>query len=276
MIRISRNFFYASSLLVLFFVGIHRAIFFTPCLFEHVSSCLAYPFLVAQNYLINPIKASISNRSTIIELENKLADYRAKMENLLAQNIELTQLDRYNVESKDLYDFSLRYKSEKAVISQILLKHFDATSHYYYVDAGSNKGINVDMCVVYKNCLIGRISEVYPYYSKVILITDRTCKIAAYCSATGVQGIHQGDNDLSATTLSFVNHLETLKKEDMIISSGEGLVFPRGFGIGTIKHYEINGFHYKVSVEPLIDLKSLTYCLIIQKGAEQELKQIGS
>ena len=68
------------------------------------------------------------------------------------------------------------------------------------------------MIAVFKDCLVGRVVEVYPYYSKVILITDPTCKVAAICTSTNVKGIHEGMLSLTTTKLSFVNHLEEVKK----------------------------------------------------------------
>ena len=36
------------------------------------------------------------------------------------------------------------------------------------------------MIAVFKDCFLGRVVEVYPWYSKVLLITDPGCKVAVY------------------------------------------------------------------------------------------------
>jgi rod shape-determining protein MreC len=135
-----------------------------------------------------------------------------------------------------------------------------------FIDRGASKGVQPNMVALYKNCLIGRVSEVYPSYSKVLLITDKTCKIAALCGTTKSSGIHEGLNKKDYCTLNYVSHLCTLEEGELVISSGEGLVFPQGFGLGKIKSFTRKGLFYDVVIEPLVDLKNIEYVYIIQKG----------
>lgn len=59
-----------------------------------------------------------------------------------------------------------------------------------------------------------------------------------------------------------------MQEGDLVLSSGEGLIFPRGFALGNVKHYQVNGLLHDVIVEPLINLETINYCYVIQKGAE--------
>jgi cell shape-determining protein MreC len=61
-----------------------------------------------------------------------------------------------------------------------------------------------------------------------------------------------------------VSHLDTLKEGDLVISQGEGLIFPRGFGLGRVKSYELDGVQYHVTIEPLLDVSTLTFCLLLK------------
>ncbi len=262
----ARKLFYVSCCLTLFAFSVYRAFIFTPGLLDSLVSRIAYPFLVLEQTCIAPVKNAWLHWHSHKQLEQLLTEYKQKNEQLVAQSIEQQEIKNYDEETKELREFAQRYTQEKAITAQILLKHFDDNAHFYLVDAGSNKGITCDMVVVVKNCLIGRICDVYPYYSKVRLITDKLCKIPAYCSKTGVQGIHQGCNQLDFTELSFVNHLEKVEIDDMVISSGEGIIFPRGFGLGLITACRLDEFHYTITMKPLADLTALRYCLIIQKG----------
>ena len=180
----------------------------------------------------------------------------------------LHALLHYDHDIKELADFKKRYEESHGHIAQILMKHFSDQSHFFLIDIGTRQGIKPDMVAVYKNCLIGKVAEVYPFYSKVVLITDKTCKVAAYCAQTHASGIHEGSNQSEQTMLNHVSHLSVMKEGDLILSSGEGLIFPQGFALGNVMSCKPNGLLYTVHVEPLVDMHALAYCLIIQKGAE--------
>ncbi len=184
---------------------------------------------------------------------------------LYEKNIALQSSCAYANEIQEVLDFKNRYEGYQVAIAHILTRHISRDGHYLLVDAGENKHIKVGMPVVYKNILLGRVAEVWPQYSKVILTTDRACKVAAVCVETNVHGIHEGMNTTQETSLAHVSHLLQLKDNDLIISSGEGLIFPRGFALGTIEHFELAGLHYKVTVRPLLDIHCLDYCSILQK-----------
>jgi len=150
-------------------------------------------------------------------------------------------------------------------VGHIIFKHISEQAHYVLVNQGAAHGIETGMVAVYNNCLVGKVEEVYPWYCKVVAITDRSCKVAGYCESTKSAGIHVGSNQLSLTSLERVSHLEKVNDGDLILSSGEGLVFPQGFALGRIKEQKKEGLWYQIGVEPLIDLSKLSYCMFISK-----------
>jgi rod shape-determining protein MreC len=253
------------------YIGASRLLFGSSRELEFVSSCVAYPFLVMQKTVIRPLSDAWHNYKSRNSLQELLAHYTYYTQQLQARVIELEALNNYAGATQELVAFARRYKNPQAVSAQVLLRNFDAQNHFFIIDVGSLHAITPDMVVVHKNCLVGRVTHVYRYYSKVLLITDKTCKIAAYCAATGAQGIHEGTTSLLSTSLTFVNHLEKLQQGDLIVSSGEGLIFPCGFALGRLKKFEPDGFNYTITVEPLIDFKTIAYCSVIQKGSEYML-----
>ena len=159
-----------------------------------------------------------------------------------------------------------KYNPQNGQIVQVLSRNLSEREHSLIVDAGSRHGVTSDMVVTYQNCLVGRVAEVFPLYSKVILITDKTCKVAAYCAKTRAAGIHVGSHE-DHTELQRVNHLSPVEQGDLVLSSGEGLIFPAGFGLGHVETVSSDGLYQQVSVKPLIDGASLNYCMLLQKGS---------
>jgi rod shape-determining protein MreC len=228
-------------------------------------SYITFPILSLNSRVVGSIKEFNQERKTVQQLYVLIAQLNQERDNLEQQLIALQGQLRYVQDTHELHQFAQRYHCSQKNSAQIIARIFSESQHYFFVDAGSNKGIEPDMVAVYKNCLLGRVITVYPCYSKILLITDRSCKIAAICLQTNVQGIHEGTNNNATTQLSFVSRLDSLQIDDTVISSGEGLVFPRGFCLGKIKEFCAGDLHYKVCVEPLIDFSVISYCYLIKK-----------
>lgn len=233
---------------------------------KQIASYFVYPILLVQHVVVDPIKQQHDEVAQVEALQNKMTSLQKEYQQLLAENVQLKASLAYLRDIKELSDFKKRYQKNEGNIAQVLVRHFSEKEHYFYIDGGSNKQFEKDMVVLYKNNLIGKITEVYPWYSKVALITDKHCKVAAYCNKTKAQGIHQGANEEASSTLRYVNHLEKVQKGDLVLSSGEGLVFPQGFALGTIKTCQTADLYKEITVEPRCDLRRLDYCYILPKN----------
>jgi rod shape-determining protein MreC len=184
---------------------------------------------------------------------------------LRAQIIAL-QSSRYFMEqTAELRAFQQRYHFNTAVLSQIIMKHFSQEQHFCFIDKGAKHGICPDMVALYKNCLVGKVDEVFTTFSRITFITDKSCKIAAFCAQSGSKGIYQGVNSSQAAALTFINQLDTLYEGDLILSSGQGAIFPRGFGLARITSFKPEGLYYTVQASPLLDLTALDFCYVVAR-----------
>jgi rod shape-determining protein MreC len=232
-----------------------------------------FPILMAQNKIVMPIKDYFEEKKSIQELQAVIAKLQKERDEVVALNIQLQALFNYIEDTKELTLFKKQFDTGDAILAQVLVKHFSDQSHYFLIDKGSESGIQQDMVALYKNCLLGKVIEVYPLYSKVLLITDALCKVAAFCPQTQSSGIHEGSNQEGVTGLRYVSHLAEIEPNDLVLSSGDGLIFPKGFALGKIKSCKPDGLFYDVSVELLIDMRKISYCYIVQKGHEQQLQK---
>jgi len=232
-----------------------------------VSSYFLYPLLVIQHKIINPIKEYLQQRAIKKRVFSELDQLKNEYKKLQAELIAVKSNEHYYRDIKELIEYKKRYEAGSAKIGQIIFKQFSDTEHFFLVNLGRNHGIELDMVAVYNNCLVGRVSELFPWYCKVVAITDRSCKVAAYCDQTKSCGIHVGANSLKQSSLNRVSHLSTIKEGDLILSNGEGLIFPSGFGLGRVKEYKKGGLWYDITIEPLISIQELSYCSFISKSS---------
>ena len=164
-----------------------------------------------------------------------------------------------------LSQFNERYNVQNKTMAKILLRHLDSDEHYILVNKGTKHGIAKDMVALYQNHLLGRVHETYDWYSKILLITDQRCCVAAYASSTQAAGIVKGFNNQTRCTFNYVSHLFTVKDNDLVISSGQGLVFPEGFCLGRIclQSLKEKALYHHIEIEPIINVAMINYCWIV-------------
>ena len=236
-----------------------------------VVSLLSYPFLKLQHALVAQFRLWVDRRKNRNELLALVRQYEQTNRALVQETIALTAQQATWEQIQELVDFKKRYTNRSALTVQILFKQFSSQSHFFLVDAGSRRGVTVDMIAVAQNCLVGRVVEVYPYYSKIVLITDPSCKIAAVCPRAHKQGMYGGTGLLTAASMTYLLDTESddalgFCQGDLILASGKGLVFPRGFGLGRISGWTVKNRVCLLTLEPLLNLRTLRVLSASGKG----------
>ena len=250
---------------ILFFL-IHFFIFPFNFFVHATVSVISYPVIFVQEKIVSPLRSYVARRKRQKYFEKLLVGLQKENERLFSENIELHATAQYQKDTAELVQFKKRYDFADAVIAQIVFRQINDDSQFVLLNKGSFQGITKDMVAVYKNNLVGKIVQVYPFYSKLILISNRSCKVAAHCAKTRASGIHAGQNDSECSMLQRVSHLCKVNKGDLVLSSGEGLIFPQGFALGKVASVAPDGLYLSVSVKPQIDVNSLNYCCLIKKG----------
>ena len=254
-------FFISGSILLLLFLA-NRIFFFKKGFLENFASNITYPVIVATHYITNPIKNMLQKKASYNELKKQSIDLLKKNEDLLQENIKLQNTLRQVDLSQDLVDFQKRYNLQDATFAKVLVKNFSEDEHYFLINKGTRDGVEINMAVFYKFQLIGKITDVFRYHSKILLISDKNCKVSTYANSTSATGICVGKNKVNHCKMRYVSHLSKIQENDLVFSSGQGLVFPEGFCLGKIAKFRIKKLYYKIEIEPLVDLKTLKFCML--------------
>jgi rod shape-determining protein MreC len=233
---------------------------------ERVASCFVYPFLRIEQYCVQPAKNYFHKRTQRHELQARCALLEKAVSNLEEQVIALRSSQLFAQDTKELVEYQKRFNPSYQHLVHIMLVQRTQGAHYMWVDAGSLHGVVPDMIAVHKNCLVGRVINTYPYYSKVQLISDASCNIAVRCQNGNALGIYQGTGDSNVGYINHVNHLHELVQSDLVFSSGQGLIFPQGFCIGTIESWEPVGVYYCVQVKLACNVDDINYCYLYNNG----------
>jgi rod shape-determining protein MreC len=250
--------------LMLLLYGLNKAALVQQDWADSLASYCAYPFYAVTGSIGNSIASWQQGRTSYHDLKKSHTQLETDYDRAVNELIAL-RAERHLYEgTKELAVFMERY-SIAGHKAHIMTKNIDENSHFYLVNAGAKAGITKDMVAVYQHHLVGRVVEVYNWYSKVLLITDEKSKIAGYTSKTHAPGIAQGYNQATRCSFTYVSHLYQILDHDLVISSGQGEVYPQGFCLGKIVLHNIKEkeLYHHIDIQPIINLRSLSYVLII-------------
>ncbi len=134
------------------------------------------------------------------------------------------------------------------------------------VDKGSNHGVTPGMAVVTSEGVVGRTVEVGLNYSKVLLLIDRSSSVDALIQRSRARGILKGSPS-GRCLLEFVIRNADVKKGDLVISSGQAGVFPKGFILGEVTEVELaaegQGMFQTIEVAPSVNFDRLEEVLLV-------------
>ncbi len=151
-----------------------------------------------------------------------------------------------------------------AKIARIIAHDPSTWDSSFVVDLGSDDGVQVDSPVISEQGLVGRVLEVTSKNSRVLLLTDSGSSVAGIDQRSNVTGIVQGTGR-NQLRYAYVSPNEDIQKDDVLVSSGMGGIFPKGYAIGTVvKRTESeNGLNTEIQVAPSVDFAALDYIFIL-------------
>lgn len=145
--------------------------------------------------------------------------------------------------------------------------------HWYRsltVDAGGEQGVVLNSPVLGANggglAAVGRVVEVRPKSSVVMLVTDEPSSVAAFLSTAAVEGLVQGQGS-SRLLMSYLPPDAVLEVGDRVYTSPTSATFPAEVLIGTVvKVYPKDPFltFQSVEVRPAVDASSMDELMILK------------
>lgn len=227
---------------------------FAPVLFLLVSLGLVgigvsqNPYLIqiktAAAQAFTPIISVISaplrwGESGIQEVRN-LWNLRADNEKLRAENRRLLAWKNlaYKIsDDKKQLEKLMNYvpsKERSYLTARVLADNGGNFSRSLIVEAGSNNGLKKGAVAMLPEGVFGRIVEVGPSVSRLLLITDYSSRIPVMIGEQRILGILTGDNSQQPKVISLPAEGIKVSVGDRVVTSGHAGVYPSGLPIGTV------------------------------------------
>jgi rod shape-determining protein MreC len=197
------------------------------------------------------------------QLARTNANLRAQNERLSAQNAELTETLARVPAERDLLRAELKHPA--GIPATVIGYDPEATQRLITIDRGSRDRIARDDGVVTGQGAVGRVIEVGPISSKVLLITDAASKLPAVVQHGRWWAIAVGTQ--THLKLQYVSQDAKLHVGDVVVT-GEGRSFHAGTRIGRIAQLatpNAGALDQSAIVEPAVPFASLSRVLVLAK-----------
>ena len=133
------------------------------------------------------------------------------------------------------------------------------------IDQGRAEGVKDGLPVLAPQGIVGRIVEVYPEYSKVMLIVDAKSGADAMIQSTRVRGVLKGKGG-NRCSLDFVPKSADVRMGDLVLASGLVGLYPKGLVFGKVSKVNKKnpGVFQDIEVTPSVDLSTLEEVLVVK------------
>jgi len=211
----------------------------------------------------NGIRGGVNTAVNTPQLATENARLRSENAALQSDNLALNETLARVPAERDLALAQQRYP--QGLPATVIGYDPEDVLHVITIDRGTKDHVLRDDGVVTSRGVVGRVIEVTPLSSKVLLITDRTSKLPAVIQRGRWWSIAIGTQ--TRVRLQYVSQDARLKVGDAVVT-GEGRSFHAGILIGHVLQIApavAGALDQSAVVEPAVELGSLSRVLVLPK-----------
>jgi len=199
----------------------------------------------------------VGARQQNAELRRQLQEYRQREVRFQEAQQALTRLEA-------LLDLK-RQVALPVIGARVIAYDPSLWSRSAIIDQGKVQGVKEGLPVLAPQGIVGRVVEVYPEYSKTMLIVDLKSAADAMIQRTRVRGILKGKGG-NRCSLEFVPKNADVQVGDLVLASGLVGLYPKGlvFGKVTAANKKNPGVFQEIEVTSSADLSALEEVLVVK------------
>jgi rod shape-determining protein MreC len=228
--------------------------------------------------LANDFSDLVRTFRDVQELRRRNEELQSLADSLMIENVRLKELESENETLRQLLQFTQAnptygYRAAE-VVGHVIGQDPSNLLRYIIIDVGAGDGVTKGMPVVTDRGLVGRIVEVSPRSSKVLLITDVSSSVNAIIQSSRATGIVEGKAD-GGLVMKYIPQTVTVNVGDIILTSGLGATFPKRLAIGqvtAVHRLDIEMFQ-QAEIKPTVDFERLEIVLVITNFEPIEMAQ---
>jgi len=196
------------------------------------------------------------------------ARLRSEVDRLQMRNRELESQAAEAQRLSLLLAFREAHPEAPVLAAQVIGASADPSSHTIVVNRGERDHVRRNMAVITPDGIVGKVLEVFPTTSQVLLINDKESGVGALLADTRTHGVAMGTGDPNPL-MNYVSNDEKVRWGEEILTSGEDRIFPKGLLIGTVTSTTSGSMFQAIRMQAAARLDRLEDVLILL--SQQEL-----
>lgn len=151
------------------------------------------------------------------------------------------------------------------VVAQVVGTSGSDQSRLLTLDKGAKDGLKAGMAVITPDGVVGKLRDVFPGTSQLLLLSDPTSGAGVMLESTRIRAIVRGGST-GAVMITNLTQDDRIKAGEHVLTSGGDQVYPRGLPVGTITSVKPDPEHQPyttIEVRPAANLNRLEEVLVI-------------
>ena len=197
------------------------------------------------------------------ELQDEVTRLKMEQERLRADAFQARRLQA-------LLEFRERFVV-KTIPAQVIGSSGSEQSRVIYIDKGSHDGIKQDMAVITPDGIVGKVKDVFPISSQVLLINDHESGAGVIMERSRLQGILKGVG-MGEVQVTGIMADEKIDNGDLVVTTGGDRIYPKGMPVGTVSSVapdRDNDPFLAIKLKTAADLNRLEEVLVVVKTADE-------
>ncbi|WP_013324286.1 rod shape-determining protein MreC [Gloeothece verrucosa] len=180
------------------------------------------------------------------------------------------ELEQQNQQLKALLGY-FEAQPKPAITAPVIGRSSDDWWQQLILGRGSRDGIETGAAVTGIGGLVGRISEVTPHTSRVLLISNPTSRVGVTISRSRSMGLIEGQGSKIAV-MRFFEKVPDVRPGDTVTTSSVSRLFPAGLPIGRVQsvNLESRGPAPEAKIELIAPINNLEWVIVHPLKSHEE------
>ncbi len=242
---------------------------------------LVTPFARTAHFVGSGVRGGFSNYVALWHVRQQNQELRDRLAAMRMEQAEQVEDVMQGHRLQAMLHFREQYVGG-SVVAQVIATSGTDQSRMLLLDKGADAGLKPEMAVVTPDGVVGKLRDVFPHSSQLLLLNDQSSGAGVILASTRLRAIVKGTptGRLQIGNLTADSRIQPGEK---VLTSGGDQVFPRGLPVGTVESISPDPEHQpytSIRVRPAANLSQLEEVLVITElqselpgQAQEDLKE---